>query len=52
MSPIDDLIGELQPEFACMRRLYGVNRLDALSPGIRATALALLDTHVSDFPRT
>ena len=25
---------------AYMRRLYGVNRLDALSPGIRATALA------------
>jgi hypothetical protein len=27
-------------------RLYGVNRLDALPPGIRATALALLDLHV------
>jgi hypothetical protein len=27
-------------------RMYGVNRIDALPPGIRATALALLDPHV------
>jgi hypothetical protein len=26
-------------------RLYGVKALDALPPGIRATALALLDSH-------
>jgi hypothetical protein len=27
-------------------RLYGVNRLDVLPPGIRATSLALLGPHV------
>jgi hypothetical protein len=31
---------------SAMCRLYGVKALDALPPGIRATALALLDPHI------
>ena len=31
-------------------RLYGVKTLDALPPGSRATALALLGPHVSEAP--
>ena len=41
---VEKAAGDRERAIRNVCRLYGVNRLDALPPGIRATALALLDT--------
>lgn len=43
---VEKATGDRERAIKNVCRLYGVNRLDALPPGIRATALALLDSHV------
>jgi hypothetical protein len=43
---VEKAAGDRERAIKNVCRLYGVNRLDALPPGIRATALALLDQHV------
>ena len=40
---VEKAAGDRERAIRYVCRLYGVNRLDALPPGIRATALALLD---------
>jgi hypothetical protein len=43
---VEKATGDRERAIKNVCRLYGVNRLDALPPGIRATALALLGPHV------
>ena len=43
---VEKAAGDRERAIRNVCRLYGVNRLDAVPPGIRATALALLETHV------
>jgi hypothetical protein len=43
--------GDRERAIRSVCRLYGVKTLDALPPGVRATALALLGPHAST-PRT
>jgi hypothetical protein len=43
---VEKAAGDRERAIKNVCRLYGTNRLDALPPGIRATALALLDRHV------
>jgi hypothetical protein len=40
---VEKAAGDRERAIRNVCRLYGVNRLDALPPGIRTTALALLD---------
>ena len=49
---IEKAAGDRERAIRNVCRLYGVKALDALPPGIRATALALLDPHVRESPRT
>jgi hypothetical protein len=43
---VEKAAGDRERAIRNVCRLYGVKALDALPPGIRATALALLDQHV------
>jgi hypothetical protein len=43
---VEKAAGDRERAIRNVCRLYGVKALDALPPGIRATALALLDSHV------
>ena len=42
---VEKAAGDLERAIKNVCRLYGVNCLDALPPGIQATALALLNPH-------
>ena len=43
---VEKAAGDRERAIRNVCRLYGVKALDVLPPGIRATALALLDPHV------
>jgi hypothetical protein len=43
---VEKAAGDRERAIKNVCRLYGVNRLDALPPGIRPTTLALLGPHV------